>query len=144
MPQQSGFSLIEVLVALVILAFGLLGVAAMQLKSLQSASAGYQRSMASVAAIDAQELIWSLLANNPDCTAIDSGSVEEKWRDEWSRDTPSNPLREAHWNSSGISGPDPDCEFRVTIVLGASPDEDEPAVFEYYFRLPNFADNHQL
>lgn len=41
MVRQNGFSLIEALIALVILAFGLIGVAAMQITALQSASAGY-------------------------------------------------------------------------------------------------------
>ena len=38
MKHQQGFSLIEVLIALVVLAFGLMGVAAMQIKALQSAT----------------------------------------------------------------------------------------------------------
>lgn len=40
MKHQQGFSLIEVLIALVVLAFGLMGVAAMQIKALQSATEG--------------------------------------------------------------------------------------------------------
>ena len=64
MKHQQGFSLIEVLIALVVLAFGLMGVAAMQIKALQSATEGYQRSIAVVAAVDAQERIWNLLASD--------------------------------------------------------------------------------
>ncbi len=56
MTTQRGFSLVEALIALLVLSLGLVGVAAMQLKALQSASLGYQRSVASVAAVDAQEL----------------------------------------------------------------------------------------
>ena len=44
MTRQRGFSLVEALIALVVLSIGLIGVAAMQLKALQSANAGYQRS----------------------------------------------------------------------------------------------------
>jgi prepilin-type N-terminal cleavage/methylation domain-containing protein len=60
--SQRGFSLLEALIALVVLSIGLIGVAAMQLKALQSANAGYQRSVASVAAVDAQERLWAQLA----------------------------------------------------------------------------------
>ena len=68
MNSQRGFSLLEALIALVVLSIGLIGVAAMQLKALQSANAGYQRSVASVAAVDAQERLWaqSHARNRPD------------------------------------------------------------------------------
>jgi len=42
MKRQHGFTLIEALVALAILSFGLMGIAAMQLNALNSASRGYQ------------------------------------------------------------------------------------------------------
>ena len=47
---QSGVSLIEVLVTVVILSVGLLGVAAMQASSLQSGQAAYQRTQANTIA----------------------------------------------------------------------------------------------
>lgn len=55
MKRQHGFTLIEALVALAILSFGLMGIAAMQLNALNSASRGYQHSVATLAAVDAQE-----------------------------------------------------------------------------------------
>ncbi|MBF7055111.1 prepilin-type N-terminal cleavage/methylation domain-containing protein, partial [Halomonas sp. KAO] len=54
--SNRGFTLVEALVALVVLSIGLLGVAAMQMKALQGAHIGYQRALASIIAIDAQEL----------------------------------------------------------------------------------------
>ncbi len=63
--SQSGFTLIEALVALLVLSIGMLGVAAMQLKALQGAHVAYQRSIASLAAQDAQERLWAEVAAAP-------------------------------------------------------------------------------
>lgn len=59
--REAGFSLLEVLVAIVVLAIGLLGLSALQLKGLQSAHSAYQRSLASVIANDAVERLWAAL-----------------------------------------------------------------------------------
>lgn len=53
-----GFSLLEVLIAVLVIAFGVLGMAALQLKSLQFSHSGYQRTIASVIALDAAEQLW--------------------------------------------------------------------------------------
>lgn len=53
--NQSGFSLIEVLVALIVLAVGLLGMASLTVHSLQSNQGAYMRSQASVLAYDIAE-----------------------------------------------------------------------------------------
>ena len=49
---QSGFSLIEVLVAVIVLAIGLLGLGALQTVSLQNNQSAYMRSQATVFAYD--------------------------------------------------------------------------------------------
>jgi type IV pilus assembly protein PilV len=138
MKHQQGFSLTEVLIALVVLAFGLMGVAAMQMKALQSATEGYQRSIAVVAAVDAQERIWNLLANYSSCEAIDAGAVsalEGDWIDHWSANASVNPLRGANWNNSGITASG-GCEFTIVIALNSvsSTSEEE---YRYRFILPN-------
>ncbi|MDN6323045.1 MAG: type IV pilus modification protein PilV [Halomonas sp.] len=127
---QRGFSLIEALIALVVLSVGLLGVAAMQFKALQSAHDGYQRSLASVAAVDAQERLWAELAMlDPDqtCENIDSSAVQTKWRAHWFQGDDSSPLRDAIEAQSAIEPVDGDesCLFRVILEL------------DYLFRLPN-------
>ncbi|MEQ6918771.1 type IV pilus modification protein PilV [Halomonas aquatica] len=53
-----GFTLIEALVALVVLAVGVLGLASMQIKALQGAHLSYQRSVATMAAQDMEEMLW--------------------------------------------------------------------------------------
>lgn len=50
--KQAGFTLIEVLVAMVILALGLLGVAGLQATSMRNAHSGYLRSQATILAYD--------------------------------------------------------------------------------------------
>lgn len=122
---QRGFSLIEALIALVILSVGLLGVAAMQLKALHSATNGYQHSIANLAAVDAQERLWAELASTDvdSCTSID---VEADWKAHWFGDsgfgdTASNPLRGTDESATSIrrSG----CEFTIVIALASREDD---------------------
>ncbi|PKG50796.1 type IV pilus modification protein PilV [Halomonas sp. MES3-P3E] len=137
--RQRGFSLIEALIALLVLSIGLIGVAAMQLKALQSATAGYQRSVVTVAAVDAQERLWAelpgLAQNSEDCTDIDINNVEAAWVEWWDDNEASNPLRNVNWVDSGISPGDTDCEFTISVVLDDGPGEIETDL-SYTFRLP--------
>lgn len=148
MSSQRGFSLIEALIALVVLSIGLIGVAAMQLKALQSATAAYQRSVVTLAAVDAQERLWAelaQLADGDDCSVItsqqalepDGKSVEEQWKDFWDDDVPSNPLRSVNWKNSSIKlSPTVDCQFTIAIELGETPSGIDADIFVYTFRLP--------
>ena len=52
MPRQKGFTLIEVLVAVIVLAIGLLGMAGLQATALRYTSTAYQRSQATSLAYD--------------------------------------------------------------------------------------------
>jgi type IV pilus assembly protein PilV len=71
--RSSGFSLIEVMVALIVLSVGLLGVARMQSLALSSTSVAMQRSMA---AIEAESLASAMHANRGYWTNSDaSGAV---------------------------------------------------------------------
>ena len=57
-----GFTLIEVLVALLVLSVGLLGLAGLQLHALQYAHSSYQRTLVNVQALDMAERMWTHLA----------------------------------------------------------------------------------
>lgn len=53
-----GFTLIEVLIALLVLTIGLVGMAALHMTSIQSAHSSYYRSIASSVALDFEERMW--------------------------------------------------------------------------------------
>ena len=143
--QQCGFTLIEALVALLVLSIGLLGVAAMQLEALKGAHAAYQRSIASLAAQDAQERLWAQMAAGDgacpswdDAKDIGNEDGVASWEDSWAaylRDFDSD---EADIGGS-VSSPvtNTNCEFTVKVSWGESrfANEEGPD-FTYTVRLP--------
>jgi len=131
--KQRGFTLIEALIALLVLSIGMLGVAAMQLKALQGAHAAYQRSIASLAAQDAQERLWSELAAKGSLECLTSGEVSGALAD-W---------KVAGWNdflpgfsqSSSIS-PASGCDFSITVKWTEKRFGESVETFPYTVRLP--------
>lgn len=129
--SASGFTLLEALVALLVLSLGVLGVAAMQLQALQSAHMGYQRSLASLIAIDAQERAWAELAETGGCP--DSEEIEGDWVGHWFG--AGRLLRD---EGSAFEGDGDDCTYDVNVIweeerLG---DDETLGTFDYVFRLP--------
>ncbi|PAU74335.1 type IV pilus modification protein PilV [Halomonas salipaludis] len=131
---QAGFTLIEALVALLVLSIGMLGVAVMQLKALQGAHAAYQRSLASLAAQDAQERLWAVMANAPDELVCPSWEEAQNiggssWHAQWVAFLP-------ELNSSPVSDSG-GCQFDISVGWSDRRFENEDApVFEYTIRLP--------
>lgn len=138
MIRQHGFTLIEALVALVILLLGLMGIAAMQLDALHSANRSYQHSVATLAAVDAQERLWETLLTLPpadDCKDISLSSVRSSWQTHWGSDSPSNPLRSADLDLEPIG--DSDCDYKITVKLDdAEADDEGYGTVNYTMRLP--------
>jgi type IV pilus assembly protein PilV len=132
---ESGFTLIEALIALLVLSIGLLGVAAMQLKALQGAHAAYQRSIASLAAQDAQERLWEAMAvaGNLQCPSEDAvnGAGEGSWFAQWSQFLP-------ELDDSPV-GPPSNCEFSITVAWGEERFGGSVDAFTYTVRLPGSA-----
>lgn len=85
MSPVRGFSLIEAMIALLVLSIAALGLGALQLKGLQSAHVSYQRAVAVLAAEDAEERLWRRMSVNgmscPGAAALDS--IEREWRRAW-------------------------------------------------------------
>lgn len=76
---MAGFSLIEVLVTIVVISIGLLGIAALQVKSVTNSYASYQRALANLQAQDALERLWAnrcALAATPSVLA----TVTTEWQ----------------------------------------------------------------
>ena len=128
--RQTGFGLIEALVALAVLAFGLLGMAALQLNALKNATQSYQRSVATLAAIDAQERLWAALANSPDgnCNGL-AIRVDGDWQAAWFAASQS-PLSAMSGQLTGTG-----CTFAVEVTL-----EDDNPAYLYTFHLPELSD----
>lgn len=123
-----GFTLTEALVAILVLSIGLLGVAGMQLKALQSAHAGYQRAIASLAAQDAVELLWSGAGSNvcPPISLLES----KQWVTRWQAFLPEleGPI---------ATGPNDDCAYDIKIKWNEQRFDDEAVpTFLYKVRLP--------
>jgi len=111
--MQKGFTLLEVLVAVLILSFGLLGVAAMQLKAVQSAHVSYQRSLASIAAQDMEERLWRQLAMSPsNCPSDDDATMLQSWSDSWGDNLPGLIISPSPVDLvSQVNG----CDYKITV-----------------------------
>ncbi|UYG03197.1 type IV pilus modification protein PilV [Halomonas sp. LR3S48] len=131
--RQKGFTLIEALIAVLVLSVGLLGVAAMQLRALQSAHMGYQRAVVSLAAIDAQERAWASLSETKSCPG---GSTLSTMGSDWLGEWFGSGKVLANAGSSVASSPS--CEYTVTIGWQEErySDEENGVPFAYQFRLP--------
>ena len=80
LARSKGFSLLEVLIAVLIIAFGLLGMAALQLKTVQNSHSAYQRTLASIIALDASERLW---INSADSPAKTLPTIQTEWQQAW-------------------------------------------------------------
>lgn len=77
-PQRfdcTGFTLIEVLITLVIMSIGLLGLASMQMQSMQQSNDSYYRSQASILAFDITERIRANIGAINNYTVDDSSTI---------------------------------------------------------------------
>lgn len=120
--KGEGFTLIEALVALLVLALVLLGVAAMQTQALQGAHLSYQRTVATLAAQDMVERLWIQLgteaddSSNPSATVCPDASeivggetILHSWHLEWSEFIPT--LVEDTSSTVVRSG----CKYTITV-----------------------------
>lgn len=84
--RQFGLSLIEVLIALLVLSIGLVGLAALHLNSLSGTHSSYYRSLASSIALDLEERAWVALATtSADCPNVmnPNSPAFENFLDHW-------------------------------------------------------------
>lgn len=137
--RHRGFSLTEVLVALLVLSIGLLGLAALQLNGLKGVHSAYQRTLAGVIAMDAGERLWMSLADGKE-----PEDIQAEWLSDWGNDTDSPGYTPGRATLPGLSAssikPDPDPDRGWIITVRWSEGRfDEPSgqsVFEYRLTLP--------
>ncbi|MCW4149760.1 prepilin-type N-terminal cleavage/methylation domain-containing protein [Halomonas sp. 18H] len=121
---QRAFTLLEALIALLVLSVGLLGMASLQLESLRGAHLGYQRGLASLAAQDAVELLWSRLEAGG-CPRL--GAAEAAWQDRWQEHLPG-----LQGEVSALGG---GCRYRIRLEWSGAARE-AATTLVYRARLP--------
>ncbi|MCL1038492.1 type IV pilus modification protein PilV [Shewanella submarina] len=133
--KQQGFSLIEVLITSFIVAFGVLGMATLQLKTLQAAHSSYQRTIASVIAMDVVERLWANMAMDAPLTVA---QLQQQSLAHWQQTADSRQslpgLGLTLTNTAGTN------TYVITVQWGESRfgDNDVPPQFVYSFDLyPN-------
>lgn len=127
--SQQAFSLLEALVALLVLSVGLLGMATVQLESLRGAHVGYQRGLAALVAQDAVELLWSRLEAGS-CPTL--GAAEAAWQDRWRERLPGL--------QADVEAGASECGYVVTLEWPSSRlAKDDVTAFVYTARLPKVA-----
>jgi type IV pilus assembly protein PilV len=143
--RQRGFSLVESLVALLVLALGLLAVGMMQLTSLQGAHMGYQRSLATLIATDAQERAWAAfgaaVAEDAGCSDTIAGKVEGAMNAAWPVDGTGYDGRET-LPGLEVTLTKAGCSFTVRVAWAENryaPEEQGATAFDYLFGLPGSA-----
>ena len=74
---QRGLTLLEVLIALLVLSIGMVGMAALHVNSLQNTHSAYYRSLATTIALDFEEQLWLALANDSSICAGNGNEILE-------------------------------------------------------------------
>lgn len=152
-----GFTLIEVLIAIVVLSLGLLGFAALQVNALKSAHDSYQSTVANVIAKDAKERLWAKLLkaqeydgstyvacpSNSDVDYVDADgnavSRMESLNDEAQSDWAGSNVLPGRVVSIGLG--DDFCEYVIDVSWSARFDSEYDSGlknFKYYVRLPGY------
>ena len=115
--KRSGFTLLEVLIALVVLSIGMFGVLSLQAKSLQYSYASYQRTLAGLHAKDLVERLWGSACMIPGSGNANANAIRDNWRT-LHDGTTTNGLRSLpNWTGDlTISGTQPTRRYTVTIT----------------------------
>ena len=128
LTSSEGFSLIEVLVALLVLSVGLVGLAGLQITSLQRTQSSLFTTLATAAALDFEEQVWIELAEKPDSGCLSDTalqSIGQALRTTWA--SSSSPM--------GIPG------LTVEVRRGTQTDDFVPVTLELSWTDSRMADS---
>lgn len=105
-PQQNGFTLIEVLVAIVVLSIGLIGLAALQAAALKNTYATFQRTLANLQIQEANERLWIIRCQLKANPATGNPSPLHQARSEWQSTHANNNtgLFMENWSGNIVAG----------------------------------------
>lgn len=137
-PKRSlGFTLIEILVALVILSIGLLGIAALQLRSVQNSHASYERSIATLQARDLVERMWAgictLYLPNGNIAPNGQAAIWTAW-DADHRGTAT--FADQGWNAVLAPPAAANPHIWTITISWTGRNQGQPEVIAHHFRLP--------
>lgn len=116
-----GFTLLEALVALLVVSVGILAIVAMQVKAMQGAHVSYQRSVATLAAQDMVERLWIELGRTASSTKVcpdssktmaDGSQVLDDWHDTWSLLIPTL-IKDSGNTVTRVSGDE--CQLKIVV-----------------------------
>ncbi len=137
LKSSRGFTLVEILVALVILSIGLLGIAALQLRSLQNSHASFERSIASLQARDLVERMWAgiciLHDANGNIVQNAQAPIETAWRADH---TNANTFSDQGWNAVLAQPTTANPHVWTITISWAGRNQGQGEVIEHHFRLP--------
>lgn len=157
--RVQGFTLIEILIALLVLSIGLIGIAALHLVSLQNAHSSYHTSLASSIALDFEERLWLRMGSDGSAACITNEDVfgvadedgmvtdgvvtelQSLWGDggDGDRDHVEIPgVTITAGDVSGPSGANYHAEVTLTITWTDKRFEDATNEFQYLARVPCF------
>lgn len=129
--SAQGFSLLEVLITLVLLAFGLLGLAALQMKTLQSSHSAYQRGVANIVAADTVERMW---ANVAAAAPLPTAQIRQLALQRWTQ-TANNQVTLPGIDITIIEPAAGDTLYTVQVSWDETRFDDNQTTFSYSFRL---------
>ncbi|MFN6972221.1 MAG: type IV pilus modification protein PilV [Rheinheimera sp.] len=129
--NQQGFSLLEVLISMLILAFGALGLAGLQMKTLQASHSAYQRGLANIIAADAVERLWANAAAAAPLTVAQlQAQLQQRWNE-----TNNNNVTLPGLVATIVAPAAGDTLYTVTITWEETRFDDANTTFSYSFRL---------
>jgi type IV pilus assembly protein PilV len=134
---QSGLSLIEVMVSIVIMSVGLLGIAGLQLKALKNTYASFQRSVATLQAQDLSDRLWASTCIFSNSAKLDL--IKQEWRAAHSTSAATK-LSMPEWFGD-FTPPDANNLFIITIqwkdvMVNQSGNTGETQAFTQVVRIP--------
>lgn len=135
--RRKGMTLIEVLIALVVLSIGLLSIATLQLRSVQFSQASYDRSIAVISANNLLERLWAGAcwlyedAPPPSSRQINDTSfavMQAEWFNDHQGVIPD-------WN--GVVTPQSNSFYEITISWTDRLNDDQQNTFSYLIKVPD-------